>query len=126
MRRFSRTSTFCFPATDQANASTWATATYSSRGISRPSSRRDSADASTKLVELAETLNVATTEGSGLLEIPDVTNARGLREAGVLPDAGPGLGETTAGYDAEHKAWWAKNDDGAHYRYFTESAEAAA
>jgi NADH-quinone oxidoreductase subunit G len=26
-----------------------------------------------------------------LLEIPEVTNARGLREAGVLPDAGPGL-----------------------------------
>jgi NADH-quinone oxidoreductase subunit G len=26
-----------------------------------------------------------------LLEIPDTTNARGLREAGVLPDAGPGL-----------------------------------
>jgi NADH-quinone oxidoreductase subunit G len=28
----------------------------------------------------------------GLLEVPDTTNARGLREAGVLPDAGPGLG----------------------------------
>jgi NADH-quinone oxidoreductase subunit G len=27
----------------------------------------------------------------GLLEVPEVTNARGLREAGVLPDAGPGL-----------------------------------
>jgi NADH-quinone oxidoreductase subunit G len=27
----------------------------------------------------------------GLLEVPDTTNARGLREAGVLPDAGPGL-----------------------------------
>ncbi|HEX4731398.1 MAG TPA: molybdopterin-dependent oxidoreductase, partial [Solirubrobacterales bacterium] len=26
-----------------------------------------------------------------LLEVPDTTNARGLREAGVLPDAGPGL-----------------------------------
>ena len=30
-------------------------------------------------------------DGSGLLEIPDLTNARGLREAGCLPDAGPGL-----------------------------------
>ena len=36
-------------------------------------------------------LSVAATEGAGLLEIPDTTNARGLREAGVLPDAGPGL-----------------------------------
>lgn len=31
-----------------------------------------------------------------------------------------------AGYDAEHKAWWARNDDGAHYRFFTERADAAA
>ena len=31
------------------------------------------------------------TDGAGLLEIPDTTNARGLREAGCLPDAGPGL-----------------------------------
>lgn len=30
-----------------------------------------------------------------------------------------------AGYDAEHKAWWARNDDGLHIRYFTEAAEAA-
>ncbi len=29
--------------------------------------------------------------GVGLLEVPDTTNARGLRDAGVLPDAGPGL-----------------------------------
>ena len=27
----------------------------------------------------------------GLMEVPEVANARGLREAGVLPDAGPGL-----------------------------------
>ncbi len=33
----------------------------------------------------------AGTDGVGLLEVPDTTNARGLREAGVLPDAGPGL-----------------------------------
>ena len=31
------------------------------------------------------------TEGAGLLEVPDFANARGLREAGCLPDAGPGL-----------------------------------
>ena len=48
------------------------------------------------LLDLAAALAVADTEGSGLLEIPDFTNARGLREAGCLPDAGPGLSETRA------------------------------
>jgi NADH-quinone oxidoreductase subunit G len=32
-------------------------------------------------------------EGSGLLELPAGTNGRGLREVGVLPNAGPGLSE---------------------------------
>jgi NADH-quinone oxidoreductase subunit G len=45
------------------------------------------------LLALADALGVAATEGAGLLEIPDTTNARGLREAGCLPDAGPGLSE---------------------------------
>ncbi len=40
---------------------------------------------------LADKLGLGSTEGAGLLEIPEATNARGLREAGVLPDAGPGL-----------------------------------
>ncbi|WP_342361731.1 hypothetical protein [Terrarubrum flagellatum] len=31
-----------------------------------------------------------------------------------------------AGYDAEHKAWWAKNDDGSHIRYFVQSTGANA
>src|SRR6201992_4010990 len=39
----------------------------------------------------ADAIGVDGTEGAGLLEIPDQANARGLREAGVLPDAGPGL-----------------------------------
>jgi NADH-quinone oxidoreductase subunit G len=43
------------------------------------------------LVELEQALHLTATSGAGLLEIPDTTNARGLREAGVLPDAGPGL-----------------------------------
>jgi NADH-quinone oxidoreductase subunit G len=43
------------------------------------------------LSRLADALKVSETEGAGLLEVPDTTNARGLREAGVLPDAGPGL-----------------------------------
>jgi NADH-quinone oxidoreductase subunit G len=53
------------------------------------------------LLKVAEATNMATSDGSGLLEIPDTTNARGLREAGVLPDAGPGLSETSAGMSTE-------------------------
>jgi NADH-quinone oxidoreductase subunit G len=53
------------------------------------------------LLEIAAATGMAGTEGSGLLEIPDTTNARGLREAGCLPDAGPGLGETTNGMSTE-------------------------
>lgn len=52
---------------------------------------RIGAAATDGLPALADALNVAGTEGAGLLEVPDTTNARGLREAGVLPDAGPGL-----------------------------------
>ena len=53
------------------------------------------------LLEVAAATNMAATDGSGLLEIPDTTNARGLREAGVLPDAGPGLSETAEGKSTE-------------------------
>ncbi|HEY6731498.1 MAG TPA: NADH-quinone oxidoreductase subunit NuoG [Solirubrobacterales bacterium] len=53
------------------------------------------------LLEVAAAANMASTDGAGLLEIPDTSNARGLREAGVLPDAGPGLTETTAGKSTE-------------------------
>jgi NADH-quinone oxidoreductase subunit G len=35
-------------------------------------------------------------EGSGLLELPAGTNGRGLREVGVLPNAGPGLAPVNA------------------------------
>jgi NADH-quinone oxidoreductase subunit G len=45
------------------------------------------------LLELADTLSLADTAGAGLLEIPATTNGRGLREAGVLPNGGPGLCE---------------------------------
>jgi NADH-quinone oxidoreductase subunit G len=51
-------------------------------------------DGAAELLALAAVLNLAGSGGSGLLEIPDTTNARGLREAGCLPDAGPGLSET--------------------------------
>ena len=53
------------------------------------------------LLDVASAAGMAGTEGSGLLEIPDTTNARGLREAGCLPDAGPGLAETAAGMSTE-------------------------
>ena len=53
------------------------------------------------LLDLEAALNLATKEGSGLLEIPDLTNARGLREVGCIPDAGPGLRETAAGKGTE-------------------------
>ena len=52
---------------------------------------RDGEAAVESLLDLAAALDVAANEGAGLLEIPDFANARGLREAGCLPDAGPGL-----------------------------------
>jgi NADH-quinone oxidoreductase subunit G len=55
-------------------------------------------DGATALLDLAAALDVATTDGSGLLEVPDTTNARGLREAGCLPDAGPGLSEARTAF----------------------------
>jgi NADH-quinone oxidoreductase subunit G len=54
------------------------------------------------LLALADGLGVAASDGAGLLEIPDFANARGLREAGCLPDAGPGLAEVAvAGHGTE-------------------------
>jgi NADH-quinone oxidoreductase subunit G len=43
------------------------------------------------LLDLAATLGLAGVDGAGLLEIPAHANGRGLREAGVLPNAGSGL-----------------------------------
>jgi NADH-quinone oxidoreductase subunit G len=51
----------------------------------------DGAAAAQALLDLAETLSLAGVAGAGLLEIPSGSNGRGLREAGVLPNAGPGL-----------------------------------
>ncbi len=53
----------------------------------------DGAAAARALLELAQTLSLAGTAGAGLLEIPAAANGRGLREAGVLPNAGAGLSE---------------------------------
>ena len=53
------------------------------------------------LLELARGLGCSGKDGAGLLGVPETTNARGLREIGVLPDAGPGLTEVDSGRDAE-------------------------
>jgi NADH-quinone oxidoreductase subunit G len=47
--------------------------------------------ATAALLDVAAALDLTSTPGSGLLEVPEFANARGLREAGCLPDAGPGL-----------------------------------
>jgi NADH-quinone oxidoreductase subunit G len=57
---------------------------------------REGEGATRALLDLAAALNLAGKDGSGLLEVPETTNARGLREAGCLPDAGPGLSSTSA------------------------------
>jgi NADH-quinone oxidoreductase subunit G len=49
------------------------------------------------LLSIAQRLGLADREGAGLLEIPALTNGRGLREAGVLPDAGPGYADLEQG-----------------------------
>src|ERR1700727_2256244 len=45
------------------------------------------------LLEIAASLSMSEVPGAGLLEIPSGSNGRGLREAGVLPNAGPGFRE---------------------------------
>jgi NADH-quinone oxidoreductase subunit G len=54
------------------------------------------------LLGIAGALALADVDGAGLLEVPSATNGRGLREAGVLPNAGPGLSAPAdlAGRDA--------------------------
>jgi NADH-quinone oxidoreductase subunit G len=60
----------------------------------RLASGTDGARAVEALLEMAAKLGIAETEGAGLLEIPAHANGRGLREAGFLPNAGPGLSES--------------------------------
>ncbi|HEX4805614.1 MAG TPA: NADH-quinone oxidoreductase subunit NuoG [Conexibacter sp.] len=45
------------------------------------------------LLNVASRLGLADRDGAGLLEVPCSANGRGLREAGVLPNAAPGYGE---------------------------------
>jgi NADH-quinone oxidoreductase subunit G len=52
------------------------------------------------LLKIAAALGMDGVEGAGLLEVPATSNGRGLREAGALPNAGPGLSEpASAGRD---------------------------
>jgi len=53
------------------------------------------AGAADALLRLAEALPSAR-----FLGVPETTNARGLREVGCLPDAGPGFSQTQGGYGA--------------------------
>jgi len=67
----------------------------------------------------AEMLEFARSIGAHLLEIPAGANARGLREAGVLPDAGPGYAELErAGRSAQEMA--AAEDITAFYLFETD------
>ncbi|MEA2265488.1 MAG: NADH-quinone oxidoreductase subunit, partial [Solirubrobacteraceae bacterium] len=55
------------------------------------------ADAAAGLLALAGQLGLGRAPGAGLIGIPEAANGRGLREAGVLPNAGPGLSAPPAG-----------------------------
>ncbi len=54
---------------------------------------RFGATAAASLLAVAHSLGLAGREGAGLLEIPAGANGRGLREAGAIPNAGPGYKE---------------------------------
>jgi NADH-quinone oxidoreductase subunit G len=58
------------------------------------------ADALPSLLSIAAKLGLKDRDGAGLLEVPNATNGRGIREAGALPNAGPGYSEVTAGRSA--------------------------
>ena len=49
------------------------------------------------LLNVAARLELGGRDGAGLLEIPAGANGRGLREAGLLPGAGPGYADVAAG-----------------------------
>jgi NADH-quinone oxidoreductase subunit G len=57
------------------------------------------------LLAVAEALGLTDREEAGLIEVPAATNGRGLREAGVLPNLGPGLSDPAeAGMSAAEMA----------------------
>jgi NADH-quinone oxidoreductase subunit G len=68
---------------------------------------RISAGAAGMLLQIAGHLNLRAHAGAGLMQIPAGANARGLREAGAIPDAGPGyatLAEAERGRSAAEMA----------------------
>ncbi len=73
---------------------------------------RVSAEALPSLLNVAGRLGLADHAGAGLLEVPASANGRGLREAGVLPNAGPGYADpATAGRSAGEIAAAAADGD---------------
>ncbi len=62
---------------------------------------REGDEAIRELLELSAALKLEASEGCGLLEVPSFSNARGLREAGCLPDAGPGFTAAATGKPTE-------------------------
>jgi NADH-quinone oxidoreductase subunit G len=56
-------------------------------------SERIGPEAAALLARIARQLDLGAQAGAGLLQIPAGANERGLREAGVVPDAGPGYAE---------------------------------
>jgi NADH-quinone oxidoreductase subunit G len=52
------------------------------------------------LLRIVDKLGLAGRDGAGLLEIPSGANSRGIREAGALPNAGPGYSEAGPGRSA--------------------------
>jgi len=68
--------------------------------------------AAARLLRIAERLGLAGHDGAGLLQIPSGANGRGLREAGAVPDAGPGYTALqTAGRSAAEIAAAAADGD---------------
>jgi NADH-quinone oxidoreductase subunit G len=57
--------------------------------------------AAAALLGVAEALGMADRVGAGMIEVPVAANGRGLREAGCLPGAGPGLSEALPGSNAD-------------------------
>jgi NADH-quinone oxidoreductase subunit G len=55
------------------------------------------ADALPHLLRIADRLGLAGRDGAGLIELPTAANGRGLREAGMLPAAGPGYADLADG-----------------------------
>ena len=53
-----------------------------------------------RLLACAKALRLSD-DGAGLLEVPETANARGLREVGCLPAAGPGFSQVPVGGNAE-------------------------